>query len=97
MFVTTLTYMVELDQIEAAMPEHIAWLDGQYAAGVVVMSGRRVPRVGGVIVWHGIEQSELEVRIASDPFVARGLATVAIVAFRPTRAGEGFAALIEQG
>lgn len=95
MFVTTLTYAVELDRIEAALPDHIAWLDGHYADGVVVTSGRQEPRVGGVIVWRGLERSDLEARIAADPFVARGLATVVIVAFHATRAGEGLSSLIE--
>lgn len=95
MFVSTLTYVVELDRVEAALPDHVAWLDRQYAEGVALLSGRQQPRVGGVILWRPMERAELEERIAGDPFVARGLATVAIVEFRPTKAASGLDALIE--
>ena len=95
MFVSTLRYVVELDRIDAALPEHVAWLDRQYADGVAVVSGRQEPRVGGVIVWRGLERPELERRVAEDPFVAGGLATVTIVEFRATKAGAGFEGLLE--
>ncbi|MGC4191777.1 MAG: YciI family protein [Thermomicrobiales bacterium] len=95
MFVTTLSYLVELDRIEEALPDHVAWLDRQYADGVAVLSGRQIPRVGGVIVWRNLERTDLEARVADDPFVARHLARVSIVEFRTTKAAPGLEALLE--
>ncbi|MGN6485004.1 MAG: YciI family protein [Thermomicrobiales bacterium] len=95
MFVSTLTSVVELDRIEEALPDHVAWLDRQYADGVTLLSGRQNPRVGGVILWRSGARAGVEARIAADPFVARGLATVAIVEFRPTKAAPGLESLIE--
>jgi uncharacterized protein YciI len=40
-FVVTLTYQVDLSEVDAALPEHVAWLDQQYADGVFVASGRQ--------------------------------------------------------
>lgn len=95
MFVSTLTYVVDLARIEEALPEHVAWLDRQYAEGVTILSGRQHPRVGGVILWRSAERADVETRIEEDPFVAQGLATVSLVEFRPTKAAPGLESLIE--
>lgn len=95
MFVTTLTYIVELDRIEGALPDHVAWLDRQYADGVMVISGRQQPRVGGVILWRNLSREDLEARVAEDPFVARSLATATVTEFVATKAAAGLESLIE--
>src|SRR5665811_2461756 len=68
MFMVTLTYLVDLSEVDAALPEHVAWLDQQYADGVFVASGRQVPRVGGMILVAGTSREDLERRLALDPF-----------------------------
>src|SRR3954462_14894710 len=50
MFVLLLTYVRPLEDVDALMRDHMAWLEQQYAAGRFIVSGRRVPRTGGVIV-----------------------------------------------
>ncbi|MEV4490083.1 YciI family protein [Micromonospora coxensis] len=94
MFVVTLTYLVDLARIDEALEDHIAWLDQQYADGVFIASGRRVPRVGGVILAGHLTRDDLECRLASDPFRQRGLAEYTVTEFVPTRAAEGFADLL---
>jgi uncharacterized protein YciI len=59
MFVVTLTYVKPLAEIDALIPAHIAWLERQYAAGHFLASGRRVPRVGGVILAQGVSRDAL--------------------------------------
>ena len=49
-FVLLLTYVKPLSEVDALMREHVAWLDEQYDAGRFRMSGRQVPRTGGVIL-----------------------------------------------
>jgi uncharacterized protein YciI len=85
MFVVTLSYVADLTEIDAAMPRHMAYLRKQYKEGVFVVSGRQVPRVGGVIIASGVTRGELEQRVALDPFVAEGLAEVAIVEFNASQ------------
>jgi uncharacterized protein YciI len=85
MFVVTLTYLAELVEIDAAMPRHMAYLRRQYKDGVFLVSGRQVPRVGGVIIAVGVARDELERRIALDPFVADGLADASIVEFNASQ------------
>ena len=85
MFVVLLTYTKPLDEVDALMRDHMAWLNGHYAAGRFLVSGRRVPRTGGVIVAHGDDRAEIEALAATDPFVTGGVATTEIIEFRASQ------------
>ncbi|WP_433614977.1 YciI family protein [Dactylosporangium sp. CA-139114] len=89
MFVITLRYTAGLDRIDEARQAHTDWVDGQYDAGVFVASGAMVPREGGVILATGLERSELEARLALDPFRQQGLAEYTVVEFTPRRVAAG--------
>jgi uncharacterized protein YciI len=90
MFVLLLTYTKPLDEVDAVMREHMAWLRKQYAAGRFVVSGRQIPRTGGVILARGDDREEIEALAASDPFVAGGVATVEVIQFRASQTAPGF-------
>lgn len=85
MFVIELIYKVDLAQIDAAMKPHMAFLNTHYAAGTFVMSGRKVPRDGGIILATGDDRAAVEAIVRADPFVARGLADYRIVEFRASQ------------
>lgn len=89
MFVLLLTYVRPLAEVDALMREHVAWLDEQYAAGRFVVSGRQIPRTGGVIVARGDDRDEIEALAATDPFVAGGVATCEVVQFRASQVAPG--------
>jgi uncharacterized protein YciI len=84
-FVIELVYKVELAQIDAAMKAHVAWLDTHYAAGTFLVSGRKVPRDGGIILATGPDRAAIETIVRADPFVARGLADYRIIEFRASQ------------
>lgn len=86
MYVITLTYVADLESIDAAIPAHAEWLDGAYADGLFIVSGRQVPRVGGVILAAGVDRAVLDARLAQDPFRVLGLATHTVTQFEPTKA-----------
>ena len=85
MFVLLLTYTKPPDDVDALMREHMAWLNEQYAAGRFVVSGRQIPRTGGVILARGDDREEMERIAASDPFVTGGVATVEVIQFRDSQ------------
>jgi uncharacterized protein YciI len=89
MFVITLRYTAGLDQIDAALQAHTEWVDRQYDDGVFVASGAMVPREGGVILAAGLERSELEARLALDPFRQQDIAEYTVVEFTPRRVAAG--------
>ena len=85
MFVIELVYTADLVQIDAQMKPHMAFLRAQYDAGTFVMSGRKVPRDGGIIIATGDDRDAIEAVVKQDPFVARGLAEYRIIQFRATQ------------
>ncbi|WP_174284993.1 YciI family protein [Sphingomonas bacterium] len=91
--IVLLTYDAPLDAIDAAMKDHVAWLATGYDQGVILMSGRQVPRTGGAIIFRGDEDS-VEAVVATDPFVVQGLATTRIVAFTASMAARDLADLL---
>ena len=90
MFVLLLTYTRPLDEVDALMRKHMAWLDEHYAAGRFVVSGRQIPRRGGVILARGDDHDEMERIAAADPFVAGGVATCEVIQVRASQTADGF-------
>ena len=95
MFVIELTYRAPLADIDAAMPAHMQFLNTHYAAGRFVLSGRKIPRDGGVILAVGHERLEVEAIAQQDPFVARGLAEVRVIEFRASQRAADISSLID--
>ena len=85
MFVLLLTYTRPLPEVDALMRDHMRWVGEHYATGRFVVSGRRIPRTGGVILARGDDRAEIEAIAAADPFVAGGAATVEVVQFRASQ------------
>jgi uncharacterized protein YciI len=85
MFVIELVYKVPLEQIDAQMKPHVAYLNKHYAAGTFVASGRKLPRDGGVILAVGSDRAAIEAIVREDPFVVHGLADVRIIEFRTSQ------------
>jgi len=93
-FVLLLTYVKPLAEVDALMREHVAWLREHYDAGRFVVSGRRTPRTGGVIVARGDDLAEMEALAASDPFVRGGVATCEVIRFRASQRAPGLDGLL---
>src|SRR5262245_53261199 len=85
MFVIELVYKADLSQIDAHMAAHVAFLKKHYAAGNFLVSGRKIPRDGGVILAVGESRQAIETIIKQDPFCARGLADFRIIEFRASQ------------
>jgi uncharacterized protein YciI len=85
MFVLELTYTADLTRIDAAMKAHMKWLRAHYAAGHFLVSGRKIPREGGIIIATGADRETVEAIARQDPFVTGGLATVRVIEFRASQ------------
>jgi uncharacterized protein YciI len=96
-FVIELTYTASLDEIDAAMPAHMRFLRKRYASGHFVVSGRKIPRDGGIILAVGGSREEIEAIVKEDPFCARGLAQARVTEFRTSQRADDVAARIERG
>jgi uncharacterized protein YciI len=96
MFVIELIYKADLAEIDANMRDHVAFLDKYYAAGNFLVSGRKIPRDGGIIVAVGKTRREVEAIVGEDPFVARGLADSRIIEFRASQRAKDIQQRIER-
>jgi uncharacterized protein YciI len=85
MFIIELIYKVDLARIDKHMAAHVKFLKKYYAAGTFVVSGRKVPRDGGIIVAVGDTRAQIETIAAEDPFVAQGLAAARVIEFRASQ------------
>src|SRR6185503_11274668 len=85
MFVIELTYKVPLATIDAHMAAHVVFLKKYYAAGNFLVSGRKIPRDGGIILAVGKSKHDIEAIITEDPFFVHGLADFRIIEFRASQ------------
>src|SRR2546421_11327138 len=82
MFVIELTYKATLADIDANMTAHVRFLKKYYASGHFLVSGRKIPRDGGIIVAVGESRQQIEAIVREAPFCARGLGHARIIEFR---------------
>ncbi len=95
MFIVSLTYIAPLDRVDAVLASHVAYLDEQYAAGVFLASGRKVPRTGGVILATAESREALDTVLARDPFAVAGVARYDVVEMAVSKAAPGLEPLID--
>lgn len=94
MFVVLLTYTAPLGQVDVHLAAHREFLASNYAAGVFLLSGRKEPRDGGVILAQAESRQALEAVLAQDPFRVHGVASYQIVEFTPTMAAPSLDSLV---
>jgi uncharacterized protein YciI len=85
MFVIELTYKADLAEIDAHMPAHVAFLKKYYGSGNFLVSGRKIPRDGGIILAVGESREQIDAIMKEDPFHERGLADIRIIQFRASQ------------
>jgi uncharacterized protein YciI len=95
MFVIELTYKAPLKDIDASMSAHMKFLKKYYAAGNFLVSGRKIPRDGGIILAVGDGCEQIEAIAREDPFYARGLADVRVIEFRVRQHSNAIQTLID--
>ncbi|MBD0785586.1 GTP cyclohydrolase [Vibrio sp. Y2-5] len=88
MFIISLTYQVSLDKVDTFLSEHVNYLNEQYAKGYFILSGRKEPRTGGVIISTICDRNKLNEVLAQDPFHREGLACYEVTEIVPTKASE---------
>jgi uncharacterized protein YciI len=96
MFVIELIYKADLAEIDAHMVAHVAFLKTYYAAGNFLVSGRKIPRDGGIILAVGKSRQQIEAIVKEDPFIARGLAEFRIIEFRASQRADDIQRRIER-
>ena len=85
MFIIELVYTADLAEIDAHMSAHVEFLNKYYEAGNFLVSGRKLPRDGGIIIAVGASRQQIEAIAKEDPFYTQGLADIRIIEFRASQ------------
>ena len=85
-FVLEGEYLVPFDEIAPLIPQHRAFLQRGYDAGVFLCSGPQVPARGGFLLARADSREQLMELLADEPFTkARKMRFVRIAEFNPVQ------------
>ncbi|AGH81194.1 GTP cyclohydrolase II [Psychromonas sp. CNPT3] len=84
MFIVSLTYKTELSEVDKHIEDHIIYLRKYYTLGKFITSGRKVPRIGGIILVNASNKAEVDAIIKEDPFNIANVASYEVTEFIPT-------------
>ncbi len=93
MFVILLSYIKPLSEVDRFVGEHREFLERHYASGHFLLSGRKEPRTGGVILSRAETREEIEIIVRNDPFNRERIAEYEIIEFLPSMAATHLAGL----
>ena len=84
MFLILLNYIKPLYEVDRFVGKHCEYLESHYASGHFLLSGRKMPRSGGVILANAETRAEVEAIILKDPFNREQIAEYEIIEFSPS-------------
>jgi len=96
MFIISLTYICDLKEVDKMLSKHIEYLKIQYEKGYFIASGRKIPRIGGIILSKLDSLEKLEEVLNQDPFKINNLAKYEIQEFVPSMTSKDFLNLKEE-
>ncbi|MFK8259567.1 YciI family protein [Erwinia sp. AnSW2-5] len=91
MYIVFLTYTRPMEEVEALLEPHVAWINRYFTAGAFISAGRKDPRTGGMIMVKEMDRKQLDVILAEDPF--QTVASYEVTKVNITRSADKFAAL----
>lgn len=88
MFIVLLKFSDNKAQAGQFMEDHNQWIKSGFDCGVFLLVGSLQPKLGGGIVAHNTSLSEIQSRVANDPFVVEKVVTAEIIEIDPAKADE---------
>lgn len=95
MFIVNLTYKKSNDEVDKILPLHIKFLEKYYSKNKFICSGRKNPRVGGIILCNAKDETEVKSIVSEDSFNINGIADYDITEFIPSKCDPKFKSFIE--
>lgn len=94
MFIFSITYLKPISEVEKYLPQHIDYLENHYQSGHFIASGRKVPRIGGIIVCRAESREQAVAIMQKDPFYIYQIAQYELIEFIPTKFAKEFEVFI---
>ena len=96
MFIVLLKFSDNVAQAGTFMDGHTAWVKRGFDEGVFLISGSIQPSSGGAIIAHNTSLSNLQRRVAEDPFVVENVVISEILEITPGQADERLTFLLDK-
>lgn len=96
MFIVSLNYKVRTELVDQHLAAHSEFLKKQYALGYFLLSGRKIPRTGGIILAEVENRQILDHILAEDPFWVNEVADYQVIEIQPTMASPKLELLLKQ-
>lgn len=94
MFIFSITYLKPVSEVEKYLPQHIDYLERHYQSGHFIASGRKVPRIGGIILCRAESREQAIAIMQKDPFCIQQIAQYELIGFIPTKFAKQFEVFI---
>lgn len=82
-YLILIKYTVPFSQVEPTLPVHREHLQRCVDAGILLVSGPRNPRTGGVVIARAESEQVIRKMIDDDPYKQQGLAEYELIEFKP--------------
>ncbi len=82
-FIILIHYTESIEKINEIRPRHREFLERGYTDGIVLYSGPRVPRTGGLIAARGNTAEEVKTFFSNDPYQKEKAAEYEFIEFEP--------------
>ncbi len=82
-FLIDIQYLVPVEELSEILPHHRAFLKTGYERGLLLLSGPKEPRVGGLAISRAESLKEMEDFFLNDPYHLKKVATHKITEFNP--------------
>lgn len=85
-----LKYLKPIEEVDKVLVAHREYLDTGYKSGNLLMSGRKDPLTGGIILGSFDSVWDANDFMHKDPFVISGVAEYKVTEFTPVKCADGF-------
>lgn len=82
-YIIHITYVVPLERIQELTPSHREHLAEYYRRGLLLFSGPRVPRTGGILVARAESEDAINAMIDADPYKLNQAALYEVIEMNP--------------
>jgi len=82
-FVVDIHYLVPVEQLADILPAHRAFLQTGYDKGILLLSGPKEPRTGGLAIARSESLEALQIFFSNDPYHLENVATHSFTEFNP--------------
>ncbi|KTD20175.1 YciI family protein [Legionella londiniensis] len=85
MFIVLVSYKAPISEVDKYLQAHREFLDYYYKQGLLLASGPRVPRTGGVIIALTKDREYLEAILQKDPYHLAEISDYELIEFTPVK------------